>query len=1001
MIHSATESTRLKRSWTLPACSVRPWAAVLILTGLLVAAAGGAENVAREAPAGIYVVLGQLPDQAGQTQASGVLTHAGNGRIVYFQSPSAQEVAAVRKAAGEARLLGRCVFAEQGEYARLHLADNLADVVIIAPQAQVVEAEVLRVLHPGGVSFLGGRKITKPFPAGQDEWTHPFRSPDNNPVSRDVLARWPARTQFLGEPKFSPMPEVTVAAGGRLFKACGNHAMRSNQNAVLNTLMGINAFNGCILWKRPLREGFLIHRNTMVATADVLYLADDQSCKKLDAATGRLLGEIVVGDGEADGKVWKWMALADGVLYALVGGPEQPAPTVRSDSPELGHWPWGMWPGYAYNNPKTNTGWGRTLIAFDASDGKKLWSHKEQEYLDGRAVCMRGGRIYYYSPQKFLACLDARTGKPLWRNDSADLLEALGPESPAQKWITGFSTTSYLKCDDKNVYFAGPARPHLVAASAKDGRLTWSRPDGGNVHLLLREDAIYAVGGANGGKLAYADGKLLSPLPVRRSCTRATASVDSIFYRITEGTVRIDLPTGRYQHIAPMRPPCQDGVMIAHGLLYWGPWMCGCPLSFYGNVALAPVGKDVPTRPLVTAGDKPDSPPSLRAAEGDWPCLRGDNARTCRTAAEAAGPLHLRWTLGSTGGSEPTAPTIAAGLVFFADHAGTIRAVDAATGQARWQAATGSAVFYPPTFLDGRLLAGSADGRLYALDAASGREIWRARLGPQERWIPVFGRLMSTWPLAGGVVAQDGKVYAAAGIAHYDGTHAAAFEAASGKLLWHNDQAGQFSPVQTGVSLQGPLFIEGGQLRFLGGSAYEIAAFDLADGRFTVQPHDQIRSVAQTAFYPYYPEYARLAPLHCEMGDGRTLACNPVYDRGPSTPPAPPHLAMLAPADPKAPQPPRRGNLQRVNRRAVWEKREWKFRAFAVGKDVLLAAGEEGGKFHLAAFQLADGKELWRVGLDGPVVRDGLAVRADGMTVVSLEDGRVLGLAPVASGGKE
>ena len=970
-------------------------AAVSLAVALSVSPAGG-EVMRLNPQPGITVLLG-LPQDA---QADVVGALARNGRIVYFQSPSADEVAAVRKAAGGAKRLGRFVFVDRGEFAAIHLADNLADTVIVAPRAvaAVAEAEVLRVLHPGGEAVLGGRRIVKPFPAGQDEWTHPFRGPDNNPVSRDVLARWPARTQFLGEPKFSPMPEVTVAAGGRLFKACGNHAMRANQNAVLNTLMGINAFNGCILWKRPLREGFLIHRNTMIATADALYLGDDQSCKKLDAATGKLLGEIVVPPGEADGKVWKWMALADGVLYALVGGPEQPAPTVRSDSPELGHWPWGMWPGYAYNNPKTNTGFGRTLMAFDPADGKKLWSHREQEYLDGRAVCMRGGRIYYYSPQKFLACLDAKTGKPLWKNDSAELLEALGPEGPAQKWITGFSTTGYLKCDDRHVYFAGPVRAHMVVASAKDGRLVWSRPDGGNVHLLLRDDAIYAVGGANGGKLDYADGKLLAALPVRRSCTRATASVDSIFYRITEGTVRIDLPTGAHQHIAPMRPPCQDGVMIAHGLLYWGPWMCGCPLSFYGNVALAPVGKDAPAGPpLVTVDEQAPPPQPLKAAEGDWPCLRGDNARTCRTAADLARPLHLRWTLDSPSACEPTAPVTAAGLVFHADHGGVIRAVDAASGTPRWQAAAGSAVFYPPAFHEGRLLVGSADGRLYALDAATGRELWRARLGPSERWIPVFGRLMSTWPLAGGVVAQNGKVYAAAGIAHYDGTHAAAFDAATGKLLWHNDQAGHFSPVQTGVSLQGPLYIEGGQLRFLGGSAYEIAAFELADGRFAVQPHDQFRSVAQTAFYPYYPEWARLAPLRCEMGDGRTLACNPVYDRGPSTPAALPHLAMLAPADPKAPPPPQRGNLRRPNRRAIWQKSEWKFRAFAVGKDILLAAGEADGKSHLVAIQLADGKELWRQGLDGPVVRDGLAVRTDGTTVVSLEDGRVLGFAPVAA----
>ena len=39
-----------------------------------------------------------------------------------------------------------------------------------------------------------------------------------------------------------------------------------------------------------------------------------------------------------------------------------------------------------------------------------------------------------------------------------------------------------------------------------------------------------------------------------------------------------------------MRPACQDGVLVAGGLLYWGPWMCGCQLSLYGNIAVAGIG---------------------------------------------------------------------------------------------------------------------------------------------------------------------------------------------------------------------------------------------------------------------------------------------------------------------------------------------------------------------------------------------------------------------------
>ena len=213
---------------------------------------------------------------------------AGSEFLVYFQSPNAAEELAVRKAAQAAGLLGKRVFADRGSWRQIHLADNLAGLIWLSPaaQQQVPPEEVLRVLHPEGKALYGQKEIVKPFPAGADAWSHPYHGPDNNPQSKDQVARVPCLTQFLAEPMFSPMPEVTVAAGGRVFKAFGLRATHANQNAVLNTLMGINGYNGAILWRRPLHEGFMLDRNTMIATADILYLADDESCKLIDARTG-------------------------------------------------------------------------------------------------------------------------------------------------------------------------------------------------------------------------------------------------------------------------------------------------------------------------------------------------------------------------------------------------------------------------------------------------------------------------------------------------------------------------------------------------------------------------------------------------------------------------------------------------------------------------------------------------------------------------------------------
>ena len=44
---------------------------------------------------------------------------------------------------------------------------------------------------------------------------------------------------------------------------------------------------------------------------------------------------------------------------------------------------------------------------------------------------MNADRIFCYSPQKFLACVDCSSGQLLWKNDSRELLDAIGPNGKA------------------------------------------------------------------------------------------------------------------------------------------------------------------------------------------------------------------------------------------------------------------------------------------------------------------------------------------------------------------------------------------------------------------------------------------------------------------------------------------------------------------------------------------------------------------------------------------
>ena len=202
----------------------------------------------------------------------------------------------------------------------------------------------------------------------------------------------------------------------------------------------------------------------------------------------------------------------------------------------------------------------------------------------------------------------------------------------------------------------------------------------------------------------------------------------------------------------------------------------------------------------------------------------------------------------------------AAGLVFQGDPSGAVRAVNAADRKLRWKAYTGGSIFFPPCVWQGRVYVGSADGWVYAFEAGTGKRLWRFRVAPVQRWIPVYGNLISTWPVAGGVVVQDGVVYAAAGIAHYDGTHVVALDAVTGKVKWYNDSSGEISAkVKNGISLQGKLYLEGGELRFGGGNVYGVARYALQTGKCLNPPSDTTRAGHRTFFRPYYGRYLRSA----------------------------------------------------------------------------------------------------------------------------------------------
>jgi outer membrane protein assembly factor BamB len=942
----------------------------------------------------------------------------------YQQFASATQAQAARARLHDARLLGTRAFVGQGARERLLLADNLADAVIVAAGVPAPpHAEILRVLRPGGRAWLpGGKTLTKPAPPGVDDWSHPYHGPDNNPLSRDQVIRAPYLTQFLADPRYAPMPQLAVAAAGRVFKAYGHLAFKDREEPLLNTLAAYNGYNGAPLWRQPIAPGIMIHRNVLIATADRVYFGDDRSCKVYDAATGALRDEITLPPGVADGPFWKWMALEDGVLYALVGRTEQRDPVIRQHRHKHG-WPWDpLSPGY--NQPENPWGYGRTLVALDPDSKKVLWSHREEQPLDSRALCLSHGRLFVFRFGEYLVALDARTGKELWRRtpeNAPKLFTAFGKQLNRQDWRTNWRTTAYTRATERAVYFSGPTIGRLIAVNAATGDLLWTHPSN-NYQLIARDEVVYGFRGQIDSDVSRAfdpwTGKVLAELVLgRRACALPTGCPDSIFFRASGGSVRLDVANNHFGLISPMRAQCQDGVTIANGLLYWWPSVCDCNLTLYGITALGPAG-DFDFDPPVEAADRltvnravPRIAP-LPADARDWPQYRANPTGTVVTEAVVPATVVPAWTRAGQPGVRPTAATAISRQIFFAASDGSVQSLDAATGKPRWRTFTGGAVRFPPTLAKGRAYVGSGDGSVYCLSARDGRLLWRFQAAPAPRLIPVYGRLMSTWPAAGGVLVQDGVAYVAAGIVNYDGTHVYALDAATGALKWHNGASGFLDPeARAGVSVQGYPMIVGDRLYLPGGNAVSPAVYDLATGRCLNEPDLLHRTVNN-----HVP--ASLAPRGSELFlvGGKVFVSDkplyahprwPVYDNSVLrktlvTPTAAGDLlwvnnAELLAYDRIEQERNRRlhaawGKPQVPDTRPRWRQACPDSRALAVGRERVVVALPEA----VVAYDLRDGRECWRQPLPAPIVPWGLALDRDGRVIASLENGDVRCFGPPA-----
>ena len=707
--------------------------------------------------------------------------HAGDSFLVHGLDADPARVAKARAHVRSLGLYG-AVAIDRLEGTTLPYTDGLVNLVVMDAPARVAMAEVMRVLAPNGVAYVnagGWKKAVKPRPKNIDEWTHYLYDASNNAVGHDQVVGPPRRLQWVGSPRWSRHHDhmasmsALVSANGRLFYIMDLGSKAAIQLPPDWWLIARDAFNGTVLWKRPiaawnthrwaLKSGPAQLPRRLVAVGDTVFvtMALDAPVTALDAATGKTLRTY---KGTANTEE---IIASDGVLFLMVSPNPSTWPAFRQRF------------AYVWDNTREANKHGawdeqaRRIVAVQADTGQVLWEKKAP--VAPLALAADATRVCYHDGERIVA-LARRTGKEQWRS------EPVARRSPI---ASGFGPTLVLYRDV--VLFAGGTRT-MTALAAATGKALWTGKHHRGGHMSP-EDLLVLDGVAWSGQIAGGgDSGVFTGYDVRTGkvrgeftpdvktywfhhrCHRSKAT-DRFILASRTGIEFVDPKTQHWEAHHWVRGGCIYGVMPSNGLVYAPPHSCGCYLEskLCGFNALAPApARPVAERPAARRlvkgpayGGNPE-PGTWNPEPVEWPTYRHDGERSGSTTAAVPASLKQAWQ--AKLGGRLSSVVVAGGKLFVAtvdDH--TLHALDAKTGAPAWAFIAGGRIDSPPTIWQGRCLFGSADGWVYCLRAADGALAWRFLAGPDDRRHVAYEQVESVWPVHGSVLVQGGVACFVAG----------------------------------------------------------------------------------------------------------------------------------------------------------------------------------------------------------------------------------------------
>ena len=748
-------------------------------------------------PGGLIVLIDPADsDDALQTAESGQF-------LVHCLFSGQAELESARSNIAKSELSGK-VTASMLNKGHLPFAGNTVSIVMQGKSA-VTKTEILRVLSPRGkaISKKNGNwqvDYTKAVPTTIDDWTHNLYDGSNVGVSKDAEAGPPRHLQWTADPRYVRSHDANnsfqamVSCSGRIFYIMdeGSRAFLSLPAHWVTTCR--DAFNGKVLWKRPLDQHLVPHldwlksdvanlAHRIVALEDIVYvtLGFNQPVSALDSRTGETLW---VAEETANTEE---IIVYDGIVYCV----------VRLDDVRDSKDPYRSL-GSTFLSAVVSDAT-RKIVAVDAKNGDLLWEYLQKKTVLPLSLTVGSKGLFLHDGDDIVS-LDHKSSKEVWRTPA--------PFYEAMKVYAGVNMVLY---DDVLVFACGTGRSrprgdngkdptswinNITGLDATSGRKLWNVPhpqDGCFVtpDLMIADGLIWAgaidwahdpgsyVGyDPKTGKVARDMAKGAGTHMPHHRCYR-NRGTDSYLFLGRTGIELFDVKTGRWDENYWARGTCRYGMMPANGMIYVPPNSCACYAAatirgvnaMTANSPERKLPENIAEENRLRKGPEYSQKLNAKRAEAlteAWPTYRSSADRHALANTALSETLKLAWKVPFE--AELTQAVISdSTVVVAAVDKHMVYGLDEQTGKIRWKYLAGGRVNSSPTLWNGKVYFGSRDGWVYCLRLDTGKLVWKYRAAPVERSIVARERIESAWPVDGSVLVlqqkgnDDARLYCIAG----------------------------------------------------------------------------------------------------------------------------------------------------------------------------------------------------------------------------------------------